>query len=58
MYYIITWDIGYGETEEVVEADNLEEAKELAYKAALADFNSSVYYDAEILQEEEDFDEE
>ena len=44
--YYITWDIGYGEQWEVVNADNENEANEIAYEHWREDAEDSAKYSA------------
>ena len=45
--YIIHWNIGYGDEYAVVEADNLEAAKNSAYESARESFENEVDYSAQ-----------
>jgi len=42
--FIITWDAGYGEESEVVEADNLDDATEMAREAWKEDAESNAVF--------------
>ncbi len=44
--WIITWNIGYGESAEVVEAETVEKARMEAYDRAREDFENNADYDA------------
>jgi hypothetical protein len=46
MKYIIKWDVGYGPNYEVVEADSIEAANQMAYDAWNDDAQSNADYDA------------
>lgn len=45
--FIITYDCGLGATSEVVEASTLDEAKSLAYEAAVEESENSMTWEAE-----------
>ena len=45
--WIITWDIGYGECAEIVEAETVDQATMMAYDKAREEFEHSAEYGAE-----------
>ena len=50
--YIIKWDAGYGENVDVVEADNLDDATDMAYQSWSDEAQSQAEYSAEEYSEE------
>jgi hypothetical protein len=52
MKFIITWDAGYGDSSEVIEADSLTEALEIAYETAIEEAENNLKYDAVEYSEE------
>ena len=50
--FIIVWNIGYGDSAEVVNAETAREAENMAYEAAHEDFENSASYSAEEFTEE------
>ena len=50
--FIIRWNLGYGDSHEVIEADSLEEAQTLAYQAWREEAENSDDYDCEEYTEE------
>lgn len=51
--YKITWDYGFGMREDVIEADNLEEAEEEAYQNWREGAEGQAHYEAEEIKEDE-----
>lgn len=51
--YRIKWDYGYGEEEEVIEAETLEAAENEAYENWLEGAEGQAHYEAEELEDEE-----
>ena len=45
--FIIKWDAGYGESAEVVDAENIEKAQKLAYEYWKEDVENNANYSAE-----------
>ena len=45
--YIITWDVGFGEEAEVIDAETMKDAELSAYEAAREAFESNAKYSAE-----------
>lgn len=45
--YIISWNVGYGDSYEVVEAENMEEANKMAYEAWRDEAETNADYKAE-----------
>lgn len=45
--FIITWDGGYGDVSEVVEAENLDKAVDIAYEQWKEEVESNANYGAE-----------
>ena len=46
MQYIITWNSGYGNAAEVVEAENMEEAEQMAQDSCRQEFEDNATYEA------------
>lgn len=44
--YLIIWNSGWGEGEEVIEAEGLKEATDAAYEAAKQEFEDNASYEA------------
>ena len=45
--FIITWDVGYGEMADVIDAKDQDDADSAAYEAAREEFESQARYIAE-----------
>ncbi len=52
MKFIINWNAGYGDTYEVIEANNLEEAKKSAYQSWLEEADSNAVFGAKEYSED------
>jgi hypothetical protein len=50
--YLITWNAGWGQNEDIIEADSLEEAQTAAYEACREEFESAADYSAKELTPE------
>jgi hypothetical protein len=50
--YLITWNAGWGQNEEVVECNSLEEAEEAAYEAWKQEVENQADYNAQVLTQE------
>ena len=50
--YLIRWNTGYGDSDEVVEAASQEEADKIAYEAWKEEAESQAYYSAEVMTDE------
>jgi len=50
--FIITWDAGYGDSHEEIEADNFDKALEYAYESWKEEAESNATYSAEAHTEE------
>lgn len=46
MKYILLWNIGFGANEEIIEADSLDEALQIARDYAFEDFENNVTWNA------------
>ena len=53
MKYIIKWNIGYGESSEVIEAENEDEANKIAYEKWREEAENQADYSAEEYTQEE-----
>lgn len=52
--YRITWNGGWGGGYEEVEADNIEDANDMAYENAKDEAESGMDWNAELIEDEED----
>ena len=50
--FIISWDIGYGRSHEIIDARDLDMARMAAYEQAREEFENSADYDSEPYTEE------
>lgn len=51
--YKITWDAGYGEEEDIIEANSLEEAEEMAHERWKEEVESNADYSACVATDED-----
>ena len=52
MKYLIKWNVGYGDSTDVVEADSYDEAHNMAYEEWREESESQADYSAEVLTQE------
>jgi hypothetical protein len=50
--YLVKWNIGFGDSHEVLEFETVEEADAYAYEQAKDEFESNAYYGGELLNQE------
>lgn len=51
-WYRIYWDIGYGESSDIIEAEDANEAERIAYEQAKDEFENTANYWSEELTED------